>query len=221
MSTLYKQLQGVDERTKLIVNGYVRNIQQLLANWTIPTEIIDQCIAFYFIKILWDLERLNQEEQCTIIDRTSSGWVSIPINQYITIGMCNIFEISVKSIENTSGTAQAIFIGFVRDKVIPNNSIFCYGHNKPNAEAIKIYRSKVTLNSDYDTRQTKQLSKCYEKGDTIKMIFNFKEDNCKWYFNEETEPLVTRPLNGTNVFIPLFCCYDGGCKYEMTNYCFK
>lgn len=195
-----------------------------MTHWTIPYEIINQCLAFYYIKIVWDLKALNQEN-CPIIDRKHDGWLSIPINQCISVEICNVFEMSIKSIANTIGTKQAVFMGFVRDKSITIDStqvidVFCYGHNEHKSEAIKIFRKKVTLN-DVNTKETRQLSREYEKGDTIKMVFNFKEDNCKWYFNEEIEPLVIRPLNGSNVFIPTFACYDKGCKYKITHYCFR
>ena len=42
MSHLQKKSKEYDERTILIVNGYIRNIQKLMTYWTIPTEIIDQ-----------------------------------------------------------------------------------------------------------------------------------------------------------------------------------
>ena len=218
--------QNVYQRTKFLINGYIRDIQGLLASWIIPSEIMDQCFAFYFIKIAWNIEALEKGNSW-IIDKTTSGWYFYPINCHITNHprMCDIFELEITSIENVYKTEQAVWFGFVKDaKLSKYDGIFCQGNNKYHykSEAIKIYQKTVTFNSDRDkTHIDHQLSEIYQEGDTLKMVLNLKEDYCAWYFNQESEPLATISLHDPDVILPVFCCFDVGCKYQITNYSFK
>ena len=51
------RLKSVDDRSRLIVNAYIRDVFNEIDSIThIPTEIIDLCIIFFFIGFQWDTE---------------------------------------------------------------------------------------------------------------------------------------------------------------------
>ena len=81
-------LKLVDDRTRLIVNAYIRSVFNEIDSIThIPTEIIDLGIIFFFIGFQWDIEskcpRLTaNNETLTVAFKDGEGGESYASNIY-------------------------------------------------------------------------------------------------------------------------------------------
>lgn len=220
--------RNVDEDTILLVNGYIRRIQNLLLFMVIPNEIIDECIAFLHV-LVWDLSAFNQENSSILrapIDLVNN-WTTIPLNQTITNKICDIFEIEVTQIacDIEDISSNACFIGFIKDSIddldksraltlnggigikVFNKQIFAYNMGKPD-----LPRGREVV---------KTLSKYFSKGDALKMIINFKENNCSWYMNASKDAVATIAIAEDDVIFPAFSPFWYKNHYEITNYSFK
>lgn len=202
-------LERVDEATKVLVNGFVRDIQKLMTYWTIPSEIIDQCIIFYHLQLLWDLSGINRDDS-TIICNTAPTWRTAPLNQSITSKLCNIFEIEMTLKE---GKYSCIFcIGFFKDDLRDLNRGDCLTL-KSKTDYLFLGGARVSRNNE----KVNQLSRAFGIGDSIKMIFNFKKNECKWFVDFEDEAILIKPIDADAV-IPAFSFFWTFQTFEMTRY---
>ena len=215
------RLKNVDQRTILIVNGYIRNIQKVLSHLIIPNEIVDECIAFC-MPLLWDLSALKQENSSIIKLPLRSGnrWKTIVLTECITNEICYIFEIEVTQIKaNSDKTCNGCFLGFIknsidnleRDKALSRNI---------GSVAIKVYQTSLWyINYDQSKRkQIKCLSRYFTEGDKLTMSINFNEENCKWFWNNEQ---ITVVMIDSNVIFPAFSPFWQSNEYKITNFHFS
>ena len=215
MSTL---LKNVDERTKLIVNGYVRDTQKLISNWTIPDVIIDICIRFYHLEILWDFG--GEMKDSKVIVATSNTWKTVTLNQSISNKMCNIFEFEITVTDIAGIESNHFFIGFIKsstDKLKEYKEISFQGNDKI-SEAVKFQRSEILLNGHGN--KIGHLPRNLDIGDKVRMIFDFKQNNCKWFWNDKKAALVIRTFD-TDTIIPALSPFWASSEFEITDYCFK
>ena len=119
------------------------------------SEIINECLAFYFIELLWDFSAFNKENS-KVIRNNVTHWRTVPLNQFITSKMCNVFSIQEETKKNTDHSTQSFFIGFVKGSVENlNRKVSICNTQSGNfkiTESIKILRDKATLMSDFDKK---------------------------------------------------------------------
>ena len=216
-----------DNRTRLIVNGFLRDIQvlfKLLSNWVdtqtlvIPKEIIDLCISYYMMEMLWNLSAFNKQNSKIIdLSRTDSPsdnkW-RIPLNQSITRKMCDTFEIEIKQIKAGRGTAENAFhFGFFKD---------CLEDKIESGVGVKIKRKEIWCYGDIELpfkgEKVKMLSKNFTKGDRVRMMINWDNDECTFYCNDEE--LRVTSVDDTDRIFPALCPLWALNAYQITQYSF-
>ena len=159
-----KVIKPREEMISILVNGYIRQAQQLLKNMTIPTVIVDQCIAFYYFKIFWNLNssQIPSDSRITVI------------NQCITPKLCNIFEMEV--IVNNVGNDNVFDIGYIdakKDGKIGRS----FGLSKYiTVKGDKIHEGRAWYSCIYSS---------FKSGDKIRITIDFVERKCSWYVNNE------------------------------------
>ena len=216
MAACKEQSKKVDKVTILLINGFIHEIQKLLKDWIVPSEIIDACIAFYYVELLWDLSGVKQKDSKIIINPVADGsWKTAPLNQSITMKMCDIFEIEMKMIETTKSSRSDLFLGFFKNDL--SDLVRDYQvTKKPNTEYIYIYGTRVSTNH----KLVHTLSRNFGIHDSVKMVFHFKENECKWFVNFQNEPILTKPIDADAV-IPAFSFVYTNVKFEMSDFAFK
>lgn len=214
MASSNKQLNGVNPDTKLLVSGFIRSIKGIMTYWTVPQEIIDQCILYYHLELLWDLSGISREDSRTICNITN-GWRTAPLNQAITSKMCNIFEIEMKCIKSLPEII-GIFYGFFKNDLsdlVRNMQLTV----KPNTEYIFICGTTV---SNANNVPVGKLSRHIGESDSIKMVFDFRKNECKWFVNFQDGAIMTEPIDADAV-IPAFSFFWTSVTFELVNFAFK
>ena len=59
MSSVANKLRLVDDASKYLVNGYIRDKEETIINCYVPVIIIDLCLLYYFEYDKWDKERIG------------------------------------------------------------------------------------------------------------------------------------------------------------------
>ena len=209
MAALLKQSKRADHQSRLIVAGYIREIQHTVSNWVVPEVIIDFCVAFYFLQILWDLSGMDyDEEDSKIVTKLDNSWINIPINQEISKRMCNRFELEVTVNKVRSQIRNHFFIGFL--KVYSNKM-------RRISTSIQFRRNEVKFQG---VVQNSILPRNLHDGDRVKMIINFEDNHCEWYWNDLKDPLVTTSVDVGTV-IPTISLFHEGSEFEITSFEFE
>ena len=130
--------------------------------------------------ILWDLSAFKIPNSTKFIGAyTNDEWKTIIINQSISREMCNIFEIEIKQIKaNAELSNNCFFVGFIRDSIdkLDKNSHLAQIRLTNKRTAIKVLGLSIY---QYGCECIDSLSRCFTKGDTIRMVFDFKKNKCK------------------------------------------
>ena len=213
MAANVKRLGNVDNRTILIVNGYIRGVQRLMIDSIIPQEIIDECIAFYFIQLLWDLSKLAKDDS-RILKITSNQWTQIPLNQTILKACCNIFELEI-CINNgpDKRTDIPLYFGFAN---ATDGDVEDLKSGNPKVKKIRVYSDELI----YKGKTVGKIERGLMVGDKFKMVVDFGNNICKWYWNETKEALHSIPVDA-DVILPVVSAFWEGTEYEIVDYCFK
>lgn len=223
MATIHNLAKYVDHHTVLLVNGFIHEGERLLDASTFPDAIISFCIAFYYLRLLWDLE---EEDNSTVLISRVDNWRTIKLNQSITNKMCKIFTFEVTVNRIKAEGQNHFFIGFIKnsldtvDNIMHTHVDMSDGGNGKYTEAIKLQRNEVLLNGH--ANQIGTLPRYLEAGDKIKMIIDFEQDNCKWFWNDQDKALETISFNKqVHAITPAMSPYWKTSEYEITNYSFQ
>ena len=219
MASILQLAKNVDNHTRLVVHGYIHDMQKSCKDMVIPDVIIDCCIAFYYLQLLWDLSRFSDEQDSIFIKPKRNHWCTVTLNQSISNRLCNIFEFEITVNKIKDNGSNHFFIGFIKNSAEYVNRAKDMG-NESYSECIKLQRNEILLNSHGN--HVGKLPRRLEAKDKIRFVVDFKADNCCWYWNDKQEPLVTRELNGeVHAIIPALSPYWKASEFEITNYCFR
>lgn len=223
-----------DNRTILIVNGYLRDIMilfKLLSNWVdriviIPDEIIHLCIAYYIAAFHWDLQDLEQENS-RMIKVSDTKCITIPLNQIITNKMCDTFELEITQTKSKAYKDNGFCFGFCRG-YIPDHVDKNHQMNRiPGNVCVRIdYKTIWFYDKDngIDLLHIKELKKAFQSNCKIKMMIDFKMNRCRWiwidYEENKNEELATTSID-VEFVCPVFSPYAKGNEYEITDYSFS
>ena len=97
--------------TEYIVSGFIREVQQIIKNNTIPSEICELCVKYYRINEWWDI--LGRHTTTTLDDicltKTNDGWDNTSYGRNVAPSIGNfIYKWSLKIVKTKS---RAIYIG--------------------------------------------------------------------------------------------------------------
>ena len=135
MSSFAARLQQIDIRSKLIVNGFIRESQKLLpfednAYYNLNALIVQICLLYYAINEYWDKvsSAFITEQNGTVLKRVSDYWDNANFGKVIvpSIGDC-IYEWYLRINQSKSGS---VFIGIIDAKCDNTNKSIIASTNK-------------------------------------------------------------------------------------------
>ena len=192
-SSKSKLFDQIDNKAKVLINGYMREIQQLFNNqnvsyYVIPIDINRICFMFYYIFEQFDENRCGEEISITnnnkTIDNKSGGKGTCFGKCVISSILDNIYIWKIKTIGTSTscisiGIADAESLWFNDHSDLVENTI-SYGYAV--CDAALVYCSK-------DASTNKDIPAFTKKGDvlTMKLKFNPNKSTLSFRINNDDE----------------------------------
>ena len=228
---LPKQLMdSCDDRTRNIVNGYIRESQKLFHCHSNPYYIIPElinyiCLSFYWIAFKFNKKHIHQDLKIIndiIVTRTTKfgGFGLCVIDQSISGRIYDRFQIEL----TFRGISKGAFAGFYKLEYIDNPIASGISWNLPpgschTPDSVGIFNHDYTLCACQDgiVFQTKCVS--FESWRKITLEFDFIRSECYFYHNEEKMDVIL-PID-TCYIIPAIALPDDGSVVEISKYEFN
>ena len=182
MSSFASRLRQIDIRSKLIVNGFIRESQKLLpfednAYNNLNALIIQICLIYYSIIEYWDKvsPAFITEENGTVLKKiTSPSWSNANFGKVIvpSIGIC-IYEWSLKINKLMTGHA---FVGIIDAKCNSTNENISAASRKYCAYLWYGFSGSSGISSQHLDYELK-----YRTGDEILIRMNTKQGKLEFY----------------------------------------
>ena len=210
-----QRLGRIPSKHKSLVKGFILDIERSLVCMIVPTEIVDICIVFSVLCLqpLWDVSGMEEHGSKHLMDIFRPTWRNAPLNQSTTSTLwhnISVFEIEIASTAHKSGGSA--FFGFFKGDLTDLERQDCLIIER-NTDFIYIDGEKVSRNH----KPINKLSRCFGVGDSIKMAFDFKKNECEWFVNFQDEAICTKPID-SNIVIPVSAIYGTSDKYEITQF---
>ena len=164
--------KNVDQKTKDLISGYIRNTQ--ITNVNIPALINYICTLFYYVSEKWNKQRTTQN---CLISYDELTMESIDENEFTTAFLTQIAESGqhhwkFKIIERPSEDAGNLIIGIVKDividKVIQDQWI---GKSKNASYCLDVSFNELNIHDKCNSWEGGYATRC-KQGDIIDMYLD-------------------------------------------------
>ena len=225
---LPKQLiSSCDDRTRNIVNGYIRESQKVfpwqeISYYIIPEVINHICLAFYWIALKFNKKHIHQDLKIindTTVTRNTDiiGWALCLIDQSISGWMCDRFTIDFTFNGDSNGT----FVGFYALENIINligsGIKWCFPPGFDHVpDSVGIFNSDDSLYACQDGAVFLKKWVGFDSWEKITLEFDFTRSKCHVYHNEEKTGIIL-PIKGCCI-IPAVALRHHESTAEITKY---
>ncbi len=215
MSYNNKKIKQIDKRSKYIVYGYIRNIQQILSSYhinqnnvniaffNIPDSIICQCLLFYYMfEFKYNKTQYNVDENTNIITKIGNDtWIgTILIGEWMNLNENIKNTLTLKIIK--SSVLSGIMIGIVPEKDNNTNILNTYIRDYKNGYC---YQSQGHVH--YNSQKTLDLAK-YIENDILSLTMDSKSRSMS-YVIKSMDGSVKKSILWENIV-------DGKYKWAVT-----
>ena len=239
MSCTLFRTPEIDQATKDIVDGFIRNTQEQLPKQdtqydiftNIPKLINNLCLSFYFIRVEFNQTQygedmvFNDSINAINVKNIKSKWTTCSILPYIKPD-CALFrlEITLKALPKNN-------YGYTKYK-----NHFCFGYftmdiNDANTNKTLNWNDRLTSNDNCVGMQIQHnlifigqqsikspLNRNFKIGDTCEMIIDFKNYESTLKVNHH---VIKKMELKTDIVIPAISLYWEKTEIEITNYSFQ
>ena len=243
MSTKYKRLKGIDKRTELLIDGFLRECQHNLFGelmninpyYNIPKLVNNHCMLFYET-LVWHTKHVGTDIEFTsnrIVKKTqcSGGWSTCMFDNEISKDTCNKFMITFKinafgSTEATEYKYPNFYFGWTTGETLKEsiktwNQQLGEQKNKMSSVSWCIYTKSIHLSDKdrYFQSITKNLYE-YEIGDRFTVRFDFIKKKVGLYYNDDESAADERDLGTDKLWIG-FSFYFKNEIIEVIDHCYE
>ena len=228
-----------EERANSLVHGWIR--QYCKSVILIPIEIIELCVLFYLIKMVFYKEKhghgLEFDDDENMVTLVNAKPTEKEMEQYvqqqryrtclfgvtISADECDLFYITFKWMKGLKERfTKQIMMGYITNTIessIENYNQYSYGiFTGNNHNGFYLYKNYKNWKFGHKKLVEKNFKQPNE-GDEFKLLFDFKND--KLYIHQNRTPTINISLEGVRQIMPAFSLSYEGQRIKVIDWEFR
>eukprot|EP01084_Bolivina_argentea_P273289 465481_1 len=234
MPTTFSKLRFIDERSKYLAYGYIKNIENTLNSnsQNIPIAIKNLCLLYYYETeefgkhsktLIISSSRSNKQNDIVEVQQNNCSWICV-YGKIIIEAKCNPYSIYKWTFKckndyiDRCADARAPSIGIVsinqNDKP---TDIYCFTKRYDHFAWDFASEALRNNNIEFGSKQY-SASKLFSYGDTIKMEFNIKNKSLRYYLNDEDIGVAFDNINTDHEYCLAISLYHDRDQIQLVDF---